>query len=208
MNLRRCTITLLCAALAGTAVGQERSALPHPQAALSGARLVSALKSGGFTLYFRHAATDHSQTDRNRSAFDDCLLQRNLSETGRRDARDVGETLRAMKLAVSEVISSPYCRTMDTARLMFGRANASRDAIGQMTTSGKPDYSALEKILATPPVGATLRIIVSHGNPLQAIAGGPELAEGEAAVIRGDGTRWTIVARIRVGDWRGLSTDP
>ena len=190
------------------AEAQERSALPDPQAALSGARLALALKSGGFTLYFRHAATDHSQADRNQSAFDECSLQRNLSEAGRGDARIVGEAMRAMQLAVSEVISSPYCRTMDTARLMLGRATASRDAIGHTTPSGKPDYSALEKILATPPEGARLRMIVSHGNPLQAIAGGPELAEGEAAVIRGDGARWTIVARIRVEDWRELSAKP
>ena len=46
---------------------------------------------------------------------------------------------------------------METARLMFGRANASRDAIGHMAPTGKPDYSALGKILATPPEWATLR---------------------------------------------------
>ena len=45
---------------------------------------------------------------------------------------------------------------------------------------------------------------MSHGNPLQALAGEPELAEGEAAVIRGDGARWIIVARIRAEDWPSL----
>lgn len=170
MGLLRCTMTLLCIATAGVAVGQEHSALPHPQAALSGARL--------------------------------------LSDAGRRDARAVaravGEAMRAMKLAVSEVISSPYCRTMETARLMFGRAEASRDAIGNMTPTGKPDYTALERILATPPTDATLRAVVSHGNPFQAIAGEPLLAEGEAAVIRGDGVRWIIVARIPIAAWLSL----
>ena len=37
-----------------------------------------------------------------------------------------------------------------------------------------------------------------------AIAGPPHLAEGEAAVVRRDGERWTIVARIRVEDWPKL----
>ena len=35
--------------------------------------------------------------------------------------------------------------------------------------------------------------------------GAPHLAEGEAAVIRGDGSRWTIVARIPVADWPRLA---
>lgn len=148
--------------------------------------------------------TDFSQTDRNVTALEDCSTQRNLNAAGRRDARAVGEAMRAMKITVSEVISSPYCRTMETARLMFGRAEASRDAIGNMTPTGKPDYTALERILATPPADATLRAVVSHGNPFQAIAGEPLLAEGEAAVIRGDGVRWIIVARIPIAAWLSL----
>lgn len=204
MDLLRCTITLLCIALTPLALGQQPSALPDAKAALSGAPLAQALKRGGYTLYFRHAATDFSQTDRNAGVFGDCSMQRNLNDVGRRDARAVGEAMGAMKLTVSEVISSPYCRTMETARLMFGRATASRDAIGSMTATGKPDYSALEKILATPPDGVTLRAVVSHGNPFQAIAGEPLLAEGEAVVIRGDGVRWIIVARIPIAAWPSL----
>ena len=43
--------------------------LLHPQppacaAELTGTALVDALRSGGFNLYFRHAATDWSQQDR------------------------------------------------------------------------------------------------------------------------------------------------
>lgn len=204
MGLLRRTISLLCIALAPHAQAQQPSALPDPITALSGAPLARALQRGGYTIYFRHAATDFSQTDRNVTAFEDCSLQRNLNDAGRRDAQAVGDAIRAMKITVSEVISSPYCRTMETARLMFGRASASRDAIGSMTPTGKPDYSALEKILATPPEAVTLRAVVSHGNPFQAIAGEPVLAEGEAAVIRGDGVRWIIVARIPIAAWPSL----
>ncbi len=52
-------------------------------------------------------------------------------------------------------------------------------------------------------------MIVSHGNQLQALAGDPELAEGEAAVIRGEGERrWNIVARVKAGDWTALAATP
>ena len=42
----------------------------------------------------------------------------------------------------------------------------------------------------------------------QARAGDPELSEGEAAVIRCDGKRWKIVARLKPGDWTALAATP
>ena len=207
MNLLRCSMMVLCIAMATIGHAQERSALPDAGETLAGPALAQALQRGGFTLYFRHARTDFSQNDRDMKGFDDCAKQRNLSDAGRGDARAVAEAMRSLKLAFSEVLASPYCRTMETARLMTGRATSTREVLGAMTPGGKPDYSALEKILATPPARGTLRMISSHGNPFAAIAGAPHLAEGEAAVIRGDGGRWTIVARIRVEDWRGLNSE-
>jgi hypothetical protein len=53
-----------------------------------------------------------------------------------------------------------------------------------------------------------VRVIVSHGNQMQALAGDPELAEGEAAVIRGGGERWMILARVKAGDWTALAATP
>lgn len=205
MGLLRCSMVVLCMATTALTPAQERNALPDPGEALAGPALVQALQQGGFTLYFRHTRTDFSQNDRDMKGFDDCAQQRNLSDAGRGDARAVARAMRTLKLVFSEVLASPYCRTMETAQLMTGRATATRDVLGAMTPRGKPDYSALEKILATPPARGSLRIISSHGNPFAAIAGAPQLAEGEAAVIRGAGTRWIIVARILVEEWPRLA---
>ena len=204
MDLLRRSTFGLCIAMACMAFAQERGALPDPREALAGAPLAQALQQGGLTLYFRHTRTDFTQNDRDMKGFGDCTQQRNLTDAGRGDARAVGEAMRALKLAFSEVLASPYCRTVETAQLMAGRATPTRDVLGGMARGGKPDYSALEKILATPPARGTLRLVSGHGNPFAAIAGSPHLAEGEAAVIRGDGTRWVIVARIRVEDWATL----
>ena len=204
MDLLRRSMCALCVATALGAQAQERSAVPDAREALAGAARSHALQRGGFTLYFRHTATDFTQNDTDMTGFEDCATQRNLNAQGRSDARAIGESLRALKLAISEVLASPYCRTLETARLMLNRASATRDVLGGMTTGGKPDYSALQKILATPPAPGTLRVIASHGNPFHAIAGSPHLAEGEAAVVRGLGERWILVARIRVEDWPTL----
>jgi len=205
MNLLQRSIWIFCVATAFEALAQERSSLPDPRSALAGPQLVEALKNGGLTLYFRHGATDPSQIDAQNVDLGDCATQRNLSEAGRSDARAIGDAIRALGLAVDEVLASPYCRTMDTARLMMGRATASRAVLGMMTATGGTDYSQLDAILATAPARGTLRVIASHGNPLHSLAGDPELAEGEVAVVRSDGKGWKIVARMPAAQWPTLS---
>ena len=207
----RCTIRARCAAataallLATTALAEGNSS-PDPAHALEGAALVRALRAGGFTLYFRHTATDFSQRDRLEAGLGDCATQRNLSEAGRAQARAVGESVRALGLPVGEVIASPFCRTMETGRLMFGRAEPSAVVRGYEGTSpANADYTRLVALLASPPAPGTLRMITSHGNPFRAIAGPPHLDEGEAAVLKPAASGFVVVARIKPGDWAGLA---
>ena len=194
-------------AVPGAAPAETRSSSPDPAHALEGAALVKALRAGGFTLYFRHTATDFSQNDAAMKGYDECALQRNLSEEGRRQARAVGEWVRRLALPVGEVIASPFCRTMETGRLMFGRAEPSTVVRGyEGTSSANADYTKLVALLASPPAKVgTLRMITTHGNPFRAIAGPPHLQEGEAAVLKPLGQSFAVVARIKVGDWEGLA---
>ena len=194
MNVLQRSITLLCIAT-----------IPGALAAAPDEDLLRTLRDGAVTVYFRHASTDHAQRDAKDVAPEDCANQRNLSDAGRAEARAIGAALRAIGLSLGDVLSSPYCRTMDTARLIAGRATASRVVLGSMHP-GRLDYSDLDRLLATPPPAGEVRVIVSHGNQLQALAGDPELAEGEAAVIRGDGKAWKILARVKAGEWAALAT--
>jgi hypothetical protein len=205
MTLLHRTIAVLCVASALAVFAQERSALPDPRHALEGAALVDALRRGGYTLYFRHTTTDFSQNDAAMTGYEDCATQRNLTELGRQQARAIGATVRAMKLPIGEVLASPYCRTMETGRLVFGRAEASADVRGFRGPAGQPDYTRLVKLLSTPPKPGTLRAVSSHGNPFRGVAGLPYLAEGEAAVVKPLGNDFAIVARIRVDDWKALA---
>ncbi len=189
----QCTIGLRCAAAIAAVVlalpaSAEPSSAPDPAHALEGSALVAALRAGNLTLYFRHTATDFSQNDRAMSAYDECATQRNLSEAGREQARRIGAAIRALELPVGEVVASPFCRTMETGRLMFGRAEPSTVVRGyEGTNVANADYTRLIALLASPPQPGTLRMITSHGNPFRAIAGPPHLQEGEAAVLRGNG---------------------
>lgn len=48
----------------------------------------------------------------------DCSTQRNLSEEGRAQARRTGEAFEQRNIKVNQVLSSQWCRCLDTAKLM------------------------------------------------------------------------------------------
>jgi phosphohistidine phosphatase SixA len=167
--------------------------------------LLTELLKGGYVLYFRHAATDFSQNDERMKSYEDCANQRNLIDKGRADARMVGAAMRELRIPVERVLASPFCRTVETAQLLFGYAEKMQEVRGGPDApAGSERYAALRKILATPiPAGANLAV-VSHGNPFHSVAGPPYLAEGEAAVIRPLGADFQVIARIRVDRWDAL----
>ena len=167
-------------------------------AELSG-ELVKRLRDGGYVLYLRHASTDFGQNDARMTSFEDCERQRNLTDRGRDEARAIGEHVKRLKIPIGEVLASPFCRTMETARLAFGRATATNDVRGGPVEAAR--YEPLRKLLSSAVPKGTNRVISSHGNPFAALAGPPYLAEGEIAVVRPEGERFSVVARIRLSDW-------
>jgi broad specificity phosphatase PhoE len=195
----------LCSAFSGIVpASAQPAAAVAPE--LKGAALVTALRGGGYILYFRHAATDFGQNDERMTGYEDCATQRNLVDRGRADARAIGAALRALAIPVGEVRASLFCRTMETAQLIFGRATASPAVRGGPAQPESQDrYAALRELLSTPVPRGTNLVIVSHGNPFRAVAGGNYLAEGEAAVIEPRGKEgFRVAARVPHEEWRVL----
>ena len=173
-----------------------------PAAAQPGAELLSQLREGGYVLYLRHTSTDFSQNDSRMTSFEDCASQRNLTDRGRDEARAIGEHVRRLKIPIGEVLASPFCRTMETARLAFGKATATNEVRGGPAQADDPKrYEKLRALLARKPAAGTNTIISSHGNPFHAVAGPPYLAEGEIAVVRPEGERFSVIARIPLTGW-------
>lgn len=168
--------------------------------------IVQKLREDGYVLYMRHAATDFSQNDAGMTSYEDCASQRNLTDKGRAEAREIGAQVKRLRIPIGEVLASPFCRTMETARLAFGKAQAMNEVRGGPVRSDDPKrYDGLKTLLATRPAGRTNTVIASHGNPFHAVAGPPYLAEGEIAVVHPEGgMRFSVVARIRPADWSGL----
>jgi hypothetical protein len=168
--------------------------------------VLAKLREGGYVLYMRHTSTDFSQNDAGMKSYEDCANQRNLTDKGRAEAREIGVHVKRLRIPIGEVLASPFCRTMETARLAFGKAQPMNEVRGGPVRSDDPTrYDGLKKLLSSTVGGATNRVISSHGNPFQAVAGSPYLAEGEIAVVRPEGAmRFSVIARIRPEDWSRL----
>ena len=144
------------------------------------------LKAGGQVVLIRHTVTTPGAGDPPGMRLDDCSTQRNLTEQGRAHARRIGEEFRRRGIPVERVLSSPWCRCLETARLAFGRAEASQPLSNLFGRHEKRDAQVLEmrKLMANPQKGGNL-ILVSHGSTILALTG-VSPATGEMVVVAPD----------------------
>ena len=190
------------------------AASAQSEGGLSGGTLVQALRQGGYNIYFRHAATDWSQSDRVREAGDwlscDPERIRQLSDEGRQTAREVGDAIRALGIPVGQVLASPYCRTVETAKLMnLGPVETTTDVMNMRVAEYFGGRDAIVKTararLATRPVAGTNTVIVAHGNVARdSTPVYPGEAEGVVFKPDGAGT-FSVVARVSPAMWRELA---
>jgi hypothetical protein len=202
---------LAVAALLGAAAfcATVPAAPPAPASAatteLAGTQLLAALRGGGYILYFRHTSTDFGENDTRMTGYEDCSTQRNLTDVGRDEARAIGAALRRLRIPIGRVLASPFCRTMETGRLIFGHAESTPAVRGGPAQDTADRYAELRALLSMPVPPGTNLAIASHGNPYQAVVSGSYLREGEAAVIAPlgkDGFR--VVARVPKDGWTAL----
>ncbi len=162
------------------------------------------LRRGGYVIYFRHATTDRQVRDRDiRNNLTNCAAQRNLNAAGQQQAQAIGAAFRTAAIPIGRVLASPYCRTLDTAQLAFGRVEPEPAllAIFYDRSLGDVRVTAMFALLSTLPSPATNTILVGHGVNLAAAAE-IDLPEGGAAVVRPRGAnRFTLVAIVPAEAW-------
>lgn len=159
-------------------------ALLAPAALRADEALWSLLRGGGQVVLLRHASTDPGVGDPAVFRINDCSTQRNLSEQGRAEARRLGEVLRGRAIPVAGVMSSPWCRCLETARLVFARAAAVQPALGNLfgrPELQEPQVAQLKKVVEKVPQGGNL-FLVTHGSTTHALTG-VSPATGEMVVL-------------------------
>ena len=176
--------------------------------------LLSALRQGGLNIYFRHEATNWSQGDNVQKADDwlscDGNEIRQLSDAGRNHAKSTGQAIKSLGIPIGKVIASPYCRTVETARLMrLGPVEASNDVINLRVAEYFGGRAAIvrtaQALLASAPAAGTNNLIVAHGNVAQA-ATPVYPSEGEGVVFKPDDKGgFQVVGRLTPADWVRLA---
>jgi phosphohistidine phosphatase SixA len=161
---------------------------------LSGPALVQELQKGGYVIYFRHGTTSNfGEKDVADSELADCALQRNLSDAGQAQTRAIGAAFTTLQIPIGEVDASPYCRCLDTARNIFGKAAESKAlhfAIHLRHLDRVRVTQELLDRLATRPSAGTNTAMVSHTANLQEAVGIWPKPEGVAHIFKplSDGT--------------------
>ncbi len=132
----------------------------------------AALKEGGKVVLMRHAAVERGKVSGIRHVPGDCSQEMNLSPAGRAQAKRIGEMFRARGIFTGEVLASPYCRTMDTARLAFGSVKPS-EAMRLIEGIGAQEVERINaqamKLIGSYKGKANL-ILVTHQPNVEAIA--------------------------------------
>jgi len=146
----------------------------------------TALQSGSAIALMRHADAPGGFGDPQGFRIDDCATQRNLSPKGRAEAAAVGAGFRARGVKPARILSSPWCRCIDTATLMdlgaadieqtFGNPVVWTDRRDAMTSGARALIGAWK--------GPGMLLVVTHGASIAALTG-YNPASGEIVVVDG-----------------------
>ncbi len=174
-------------------------------------KLVQSVRKGGNVIYFRHAPTELKKKDANKKLqitkvdYKNCKVQRNLSKEGRGVAAGIREQLQRLKVPVQTVYASPYCRTADTAKIIFKKAIYDPQ-LGYSLSRSAEDSRRLglylkSKIIKMKPKKSNL-IIVGHSSNLRDGLGVWPKPEGVAVVFQPKGDKIIYRGMITPSQWQ------
>ncbi len=140
----------------------------------------------GYVLLMRHALAP-GVGDPENFRLGDCSTQRNLSEEGRQDAREIGEWLKRRDVPIFRVESSRWCRARETAELLgIGavRANKNLDSLFEDADPiGDPQTAKTRKQIVDHRQKRGVLVMVGHFVNVSALTG-VGLESGEGVLVR------------------------
>jgi phosphohistidine phosphatase SixA len=155
------------------------------------------LKAGGNVVLIRHASTAEGLGDPPGFKLGDCATQRNLSDTGREEARRLGRQFKFRAINFTTARSSQWCRCQETARLAFGEEPEPWPLLNSLNANPDREIDLITEVEALaakvkPPYNA---VLVTHNFNIRALTGiSPK--EAELIVARSVGGKLEVVGRI------------
>jgi phosphohistidine phosphatase SixA len=156
--------------------------------------LSDALNDGQHLLMIRHADAP-GFSDPPELKIGDCSTQRNLGEFGRKQAQALGVWLKQQGIDSADVLSSPWCRCVDTATLLGMGPVTIAPALGSFfrnMSDSEPQTVALRTLLAqrikssaNAPKPNKPLILVTHQVNISAYAG-ESVGQGGVMLVKVD----------------------
>jgi phosphohistidine phosphatase SixA len=147
--------------------------------------LWAALADGGHVALMRHARAPGTG-DPPGFRLEDCSSQRNLDQAGRDQARRTGEVFRERGVTVGRVLSSQWCRCLETARLLaLGEVEpmAALNSFFGERARAPAQTAAVRAFLADANAAGPSQVLVTHQVNITALTG-IFPASGEIVVLR------------------------
>jgi phosphohistidine phosphatase SixA len=164
-----------------------------PMGAVAADDPAALLRQGGCVLMLRHAQTEPGIGDPPEFKLGVCGTQRNLSAAGKQSAVRMGQWFKARGLQPQAVLTSAWCRCVDTANLAFGKSQlwAPLNSVFGDRLPLPDQTAALRQALAQLPAGQ-FQVWVSHQTNVTALVG-QFLGMGEGVILDRDAK---VLARI------------
>ncbi len=159
----------------------------------------AALRQGGKVVLMRHTHVDMREGI-GHLAPGNCEEEVNLSPTGIEQAKRIGEAFHAHEVAVGEVLTSPYCRCIDTGTLAFGRATPVQYLRPPGTVS--EDQAKLDRQTVVQEIlkhhGPSNLIMITHDLNIADLVLEDTVPMGEFFVVQPKGTDFDIIGKVRL----------
>jgi broad specificity phosphatase PhoE len=166
------------------------------------ATLLAHMRGGGAVLMIRHALAPGTG-DPDHFQLNDCTTQRNLNDTGRQQARAIGDWLRARGITSVNVYSSQWCRCLETAKLLDLGAVTELPALNsffERPQDREPNLTALRTFIREQANQQQLTILVTHQVTISGITN-QWTDSGHAKLIRqGDDGQIVLLGQLSFGD--------
>jgi len=138
----------------------------------------TALVNGGHVALIRHGNAPPGYGDPPGFKIDDCTTQRNLDDRGRAQARAVGAAFRQNGVRADKILSSPWCRCLETAELLALGPVDNTWAVAASDRS--PERLAVLKQIVASWRGPGTLVVVTHALTVQALVG---IMPGQAETV-------------------------
>ena len=139
----------------------------------------------------------HGETEWSRSGAHTGRTDLPLTEAGREEARRIGAAFKARAIPVERVLSSRWCRCLETARLAFGSAEPWEplSSLFADRTRQTEQTRAFRGLAGEKHAGGNT-ILVTHGANIVAFVGvSPAMAEMVIVTPQGNGN-FTVAGRL------------